>query len=700
MQKVFRGKTLSGVMVLKDEDEGMYEMIRRQKNSVVMESRLTDDVELRDGQTETLYNFALKNLLSSAADAPTDFILQDVVGGSDSQGSMSCRLLITAAGGNASSSSGSGAGAAGKAAGKGQISSESKQPEDDDDERDGMALSSSLLKMLGCDADPKAKSKAKAKPKAQRGGAAVGNGANTTSHAGDEKPPALLSMQELRMAGMRQPRQREDPEKSAEAADPKKRAKGRKSASEVHQSDESFLDEVTQELAKATTTDEMVQVANEKDLASLSQTRATICIDIANKTASKLAQVKRRKGVMPEAFIDKVKDLNTTAATFVRLFGELSSSTPKAAELSSLIAQAAQHGFDCGKVAGVKMLKAELLDLLKFGKYADIAQAAADYRVRTMSGKDDDDDETEEYVVTQLVMAFEQMFQKLLRNVPQTQARFGCPPVQNIRKFFDAIENCDKLDLKPAFHSQTHTLRLLLAHDDKTVLPTTVQNALVSVRKHQPHERLFIALSSLPQGVALLSQAEERAKKRLASESSLVELQEVTDLVDELTSTKLPELNDKIDAYVNVWDRLLKLKDVLAEKEEVKNIEPLDQLLRSTAAALVNHHVEHELSSFIQSQCVHSTNKLATTKKPSWAIDKLRKFLPQEVMFRTVIIRTAQTKHIILSYHYHIITIYQCQYDNKHNNSYMLHIIISKYNDFSVSFDVIVIYCYNHFILH
>lgn len=630
VSRTFRGRTMTGVMVVKEEDRGMYEINKRQKQSVEMETRLTDDVELRQGQTEKLYDFAMKNLLDSAADAPDDFVLQDMREGSDGKGKP-FKLLINPAGATSSRQSAPVPSAQAPAA-----ETTAKRIKDDDED-DGVAMASGLLKMLGREDHGKAKAKAKAGAKsgarATKGGAPKPPGGSAQRASEDNSAP-MMSMQELRNVASGQQGQHRpagEPEQpDAEKGQGKKTGRGRKSALDVHQSDEAFMSEVTGELAGVTDSEAMLDVGNDKELSALAQTRSQKCIDISNKTTAKLVQVKRRRGAMSETFLAKVQELNSTALVFSRLYAELSSLAPKASELSNLMGQATNHGFDRGKVAGMKLLKAEIMDRLKYQKYAEIAKEACDYRARAM-GKEEEED----YVVGQLVLTFEQILQKLLRAVPSTQARFGAPAVQNVKKFLDALDACEGLQLDPGFHSQLSTLQTLFSHDSKSVLPTQIQAAVAEVRTSMPKDRMFYAVQSLPQGAALLNQAAEKAKKRLASESSLIELQELTTAVEKLELTAPSDVD--MAGFANVWERLLKLKETLAEKEEAANIPPLLGKLNFKASNMIGFHIKNELVPFIQSQHVHAKNGLATTQKPSWPIvESLRKYLKDdEPIFRT-----------------------------------------------------------------
>ncbi len=82
--KTFRGKTMQGVMVIKEDDEGMFACNKRQKQQVCLTTQLTDQIELRENQAETMFNSAYQQLLSSAS---TDFDMVMCSLGSDSSNS-------------------------------------------------------------------------------------------------------------------------------------------------------------------------------------------------------------------------------------------------------------------------------------------------------------------------------------------------------------------------------------------------------------------------------------------------------------------------------------------------------------------------------------------------------------------------------------------------------------------------------------
>ena len=52
---MFRGRTLEGVMSVREEDLGMYRSAKRQKQGVELDTNLTDRVELREDQAERLH---------------------------------------------------------------------------------------------------------------------------------------------------------------------------------------------------------------------------------------------------------------------------------------------------------------------------------------------------------------------------------------------------------------------------------------------------------------------------------------------------------------------------------------------------------------------------------------------------------------------------------------------------------------------
>ena len=78
----FRGKTITGVYVTKEEDEGMWKITRKQECTVSMNTTLSD-VQLQEGQSESMFDSAFKTLLNTAVDDDSSMLLVELVGGSE-----------------------------------------------------------------------------------------------------------------------------------------------------------------------------------------------------------------------------------------------------------------------------------------------------------------------------------------------------------------------------------------------------------------------------------------------------------------------------------------------------------------------------------------------------------------------------------------------------------------------------------------
>ena len=76
VQKKFRGRVLEGVMVVREEDEGLYKITKKQKHSVKMTQQLTDG-EIKEGQADDMFAKAVKSLLALSSDTNQDFVLCD-----------------------------------------------------------------------------------------------------------------------------------------------------------------------------------------------------------------------------------------------------------------------------------------------------------------------------------------------------------------------------------------------------------------------------------------------------------------------------------------------------------------------------------------------------------------------------------------------------------------------------------------------
>lgn len=619
--KIFRGRPVTGVMVVKEEDRGMFRLNKKQRNSVELETCLLDDVELRENQAEQLYESATKHLLEAPTDAPTDFVL-----GTCDPGSGAGLMMF-------SKSSASGSDPSRSLPNKDKTAQSAKakakpRPSDpaddgDDDEDDCSGLSSRLLTMFGGSGAAKAKPKAKAgaKPKAKPV-------QESQRHEEKKSAGAAHLFQQLRAvpASTSAGTGKRANAASAGEEEPSKKAKvrGRQSASAVHQADETFLSEAEESLAELAKSD-MQQLASEKDLHTFCQAHLPKCQDLSAQASQKIAQMKRRKNSGENsAMLEKAKDINAAASTLQGLFTQLSSVAPKADELGNLINLASQQGFDCGRVSKMKLLKAEVMDFVKFGKFDELADAITQFQSKASC-------EDADYFQAQLCLILEQVLQKLLRAMPQTQVRFGSPWVTSIRRFVDAIVAKDQLDLPPEFQVQFNKLQLIFAHDDKTLLPNAVLSAAGEVLQAKPESKLFYAMVLLPQGSSLVEQAQAAAKKRWASEEHLVELEQVTCNVKDMES-KASDLS--AEEVGNVWDRLANLRVQLAGKQEFPNVEKLELQVKALCEKLITLHTSNDLAPFIQSQVVHATNKMACLKKPEWSVVHLRKIVPDHAVFR------------------------------------------------------------------
>jgi hypothetical protein len=72
--KKFRGKFMSGVVVTRDEDAGMYEILEEEAAEVDEEAVLSADVEVRDGQSDIQLKHAMK-LLADPMDDVQSFVI-------------------------------------------------------------------------------------------------------------------------------------------------------------------------------------------------------------------------------------------------------------------------------------------------------------------------------------------------------------------------------------------------------------------------------------------------------------------------------------------------------------------------------------------------------------------------------------------------------------------------------------------------
>lgn len=607
---------MEGVMIVKDEDRGLYKCSKKQKQGVSLDTRLTDDIELRENQAERLYNQAYKAFLASANDASDDFVLIHNPSSSASSGGSTSKMLCN------QSSQPDGAETQNQDSRNDQPSS---TPNQADDENEGLDMTSSLLRAIGGQGEPAAKAKSRAKAKAKQA-----PNAPKPQDAPQQDSAARATPVPSRIPGA--PRR---PKRSA--ASPKhspkiKKARGRVSATAAQESDESVLAEEEEKLNDAVCDEAMTTIENESELIQHSQEQHQICQSIIGKLSTKIAQIKRRKQVTNDTLLDKMKEVLNTATIFSRLYGELANTAPKAAELQAAIEQTSTLGFNCGLVASVKLVKAQIMDLLKYGRYDEIAKVA----VKASAALSDYADESanDSYFIVQVTMTFEQVIQKLLRVITPNQARFGAPGVSNMQKFLTAaVSSCEQLPLPAKMIEQLDSLQILLTHNDKTILPNKILEIVKKVRKPAADEKVFWTFSSLPQGGSLITQAEDLAKKRLASESSLIELAELTKAIYEEHDKNTTD--EDLSQQVTLWERLLKLEASLADKEESANVSKLKMHLTNLSETGIANHSENELVDFLQSQIVHASKSMKMLEKPVWKVDGIRKFLPDHAIFRT-----------------------------------------------------------------
>ena len=78
----FRGNLVTGVYVTKEADKGMWKINRTQACTVSMHTTLCD-LELREGQSELMFDSAFKTLLNTSVEDDSCVMLCDLAGGSD-----------------------------------------------------------------------------------------------------------------------------------------------------------------------------------------------------------------------------------------------------------------------------------------------------------------------------------------------------------------------------------------------------------------------------------------------------------------------------------------------------------------------------------------------------------------------------------------------------------------------------------------
>lgn len=273
----------------------------------------------------------------------------------------------------------------------------------------------------------------------------------------------------------------------------------------------------------------------------------------------------------------------------------------------------------------VKLLKASIMDDLKYNRYDDIAEAAQRMS-DTMAVVD------REYFMDQLVLIFEQVVQRLVRSLPSAQLKLSSPGVQNILQRMKALLMKSSLPLPDQLSMQLNKLVVIFTVDDKTILPNEVLTAIEAIRKPSDDLRLFHVMNNLSQGHVLLTEAETNAKKRMSSESSLLELGEVTNALSQQEGVSSDQM--EVDSVMKLWDQVKKLHGDLKEKPEAKNVIDLETRLHKLSDVCIKNHAASELGAHIASQCVHGKNKMKCLDLPNWKILPLRQYIPDDSLFR------------------------------------------------------------------
>ena len=160
-------------------------------------------------------------------------------------------------------------------------------------------------------------------------------------------------------------------------------------------------------------------------------------------------------------------------------------------------------------VADMKLLKAEIMELVKFGRFEVIATTIVD----STTGKDGDGDD---FIESQLKLIFSQVVQKVLRAIPQNQAKLGCPGAANLKKFVGNIAGCEQLGLSNIVAEQFASLQQVLSYDDKTVLPgyPTPSSRLLRLYKCQAQIRSCLLQSALFRKGCQFSNMQQSLQKR------------------------------------------------------------------------------------------------------------------------------------------------------------------------------------------
>lgn len=619
-------------MIVREEDEGLYKVSKKQKQAVVMDTPLTDDVELRENQAENMYQTAFKALLAGPSDSNHEFV---ICSAGPSSGHQPTMMLLNKKGNPSSNeNSSTDVSTPNFAAAAGSSNPNAKaEKEDDDGGNDLMSLLGAFGGAKSGSTAVAAKAKAKAKAKASAGGNGGGGGVKRKATADTPSPVESVIDVTKAQAVMANLQPKIQVGGSGEDKSSGTGKRGRVSATTLAENDDKFLEEVKGMLFDILQTDQnKLPESSEIDLVAACKVQETKCQEVVNKCSTKIGQIKRRKVVQQDdGMTDAVKEVNGTAASFSRLFHELACTSPKATELAQLMETAAAVGYRCGNMATMKLLKAKTFDLVKYNRYPQVATIAAEVS-QSMTEPED-----QKFFQTHFGIILEQVLQKLLRTLPATQLKLNSPGVQYIRSFLKAMTDHDALSLVPSMTTQVTKLLAILTIDDKTILPDQVLEAVKAVRSPTTDERLFIAMKTLSQGNHLLTEAATIAESRKTSDSCLAELASLTSQVSgyDSDSANLPKKEGMVEKVCESWDKVLKIEKDLVDKPETSNVSTLKAKLTSVAKVFVKFHADEELSAFIASQVVHSNNKMKCLTLPtSWSVCHLRKYIPEETLFR------------------------------------------------------------------
>lgn len=255
----------------------------------------------------------------------------------------------------------------------------------------------------------------------------------------------------------------EDP--SATTVPPRSK-RGRVNPTVLAEQDEEVADNVKDKLHDLIGPSSVMPTSSECEMVAFCKTSISICNDVITQCNNKLAQMKRRKNLsnQDEAVVDKLKEFNQTASTFLKLFMELASAAPKASDLSTVMGQVEAHGYVCGRVAAMKLCKATLFDLVKYNRYSEIVEVAA----KTWNKMDADDESDAKFFQQSIGLVVEQILQKLLQIVPQTQVKMSLPGAQSVKNVLLAIngDEHDSLHFTDVTKKQVSVLTMLFKSVD------------------------------------------------------------------------------------------------------------------------------------------------------------------------------------------------------------------------------------------